>query len=333
MELKQSIFVYTEVEEGTLTKLSVELLGKARELAQSCSKAVVALVIGEHVREAAGQAIGYGADAAVVAEGPQFAVFDSILYARAVQQVIAAYTPSVFLLGATKDSRDIGGRVSAALQLGLVADVTGAEMKDGDDTVTWIRPAYTGKVFAAIRTKTRPQLATVGEGIFLHNASDPSRKGDIITAPLSLDGVTGKRRRTGFTAVAPEKMALSLENAEIIVGAGKGVGDKAGMEQVQAFAERIGAGFGVTKPLVDDGWISHDSQIGITGKKVAPKIYIALGISGALQHKLGIKDAKIIVAVNKDPDAPIFKFAHFGIVGDLFEAMPALEKRIKALQA
>lgn len=333
MELKNSIFVYMEQEKDALTKLSVQVLGKAREMADSCPHKVVALLIGKGVKTLAPKAIGYGADAVIVVDQDELDTFDSQVYAKIAAEAIKQYEPSVFLLGATNDSRDIGGRLSASLQLGLVADCIDATFEGADDTVMWIRPAYTGKLFVKIMTKTRPQLATASEDIFLHTIFDDKRRGDVIELTVDVGDIAKTQKVLSFEEVAAEKMTYSLEDAEIIVGAGRGVGDIDGMNAVQDFAASIGAGFGVTKPLVDAGWIDHEAQIGITGKKVAPKIYIALGISGALQHKLGIKDAEIIIAVNKDPDAPIFKFAHYGIVGDLFEAMPELAAKIAQLKA
>lgn len=160
-------------------------------------------------------------------------------------------------------------------------------------------------------TTTRPQLATISDKIFRGNGFDDSRSGEIITETVDLGGLKAVQKVTAFEALPADVAELSLEEAEIVVGAGRGVGDEEGMNKVKAFAEAIGAGFGVSKPLVDNGWALHDIQIGITGKKIAPKIYIALGVSGAIQHKLGVQDSDIIIAVNTDPDAPIFQFAHY----------------------
>ena len=207
MDIKQSVWVYIETEDGKVAQISQELLGKGRELADAKGKKLVALVL--------------------------------------------------------------------SADLGLVADCIDCRYEGDGDDITWIRPAFTGKLYVKILTTTRPQLATVSAKIFRGNKLDLSRSGEVLHEKVDLQG----------------QKAL-----------------------------------GVSKPLVDNGWATHDQQIGITGKKIAPKIYIALGISGAIQHKLGLAEAPMIIAVNKDPDAPIFEFAHYGIVGDLFEAIPALEK-------
>ena len=177
-----------------------------------------------------------------------------------------------------------------------------------------------------ILTTTRPQLATVSAKIFRGNKLDSSRSGEVIHEKVDLQGQKALQEVVSFEPLPVEEQELTIETADIVVGAGRGVGDEEGFEKVKEFAASIGAALGVSKPLVDNGWATHDQQIGITGKKIAPKIYIALGISGAIQHKLGLAEAPMIIAVNKDPEAPIFEFAHYGIVGDLFEAIPVLEK-------
>ncbi len=331
MELKQNVWVYVEVADGKVSPLSAELLGKGRELADARNNTLVGLVVGDE--KAAQDVISYGADAVVVVNNPELAAFDSVLYTKAVEEVAKKYKPSVILIGASNNGRDLGGRLSAAMNLGLVADCIDVRYEGDDDTLTWIRPAYTGKLFVKILTTTRPQLATISDKIFRGNGFDDSRSGEIITETVDLGGLKAVQKVTAFEALPADVAELSLEEAEIVVGAGRGVGDEEGMNKVKAFAEAIGAGFGVSKPLVDNGWALHDIQIGITGKKIAPKIYIALGVSGAIQHKLGVQDSDIIIAVNTDPDAPIFQFAHYGIVGDLFEVMPVLEEEIKKMKA
>jgi electron transfer flavoprotein alpha subunit len=332
MKLKQNVWVYIELVNGELSPLSIELLGKGRELADSRNTTLVGLIIGSGAESAAKNVIGYGADAVIIAENPELVSFDSILYTKAVADITAKYEPNVILIGASNNGRDLGGRLSSALNLGLVADCIDVNYEGNDDSLTWIRPAYTGKLFVKILTTTRPQLGTVSDKIFRGNAFDTTRKGEIIKETVDIGDLKPRQKVTHFEILTAEELELSLDTADIIVGAGRGVGDAAGMEKVKAFADAIGAGFGVSKPLVDNGWASHDLQIGITGKKIAPKIYIALGVSGAIQHKLGVQDAELIIAVNTDPDAPIFQFAHYGIVGDLFEVMPVLEEKIKNLK-
>lgn len=330
MEWKQNLFVYIEIVDGKAIPLSLELLGKGRELADSKGKKLLALLIGPGAAEAAKDVIGYGADAAIVVAETGTTEFHAGIYASIVQQVLAKYEASAMLIGASPNGRDLGGRLSAAMNLGLVADCIDARYEGDDDTITFIRPAYTGKLFVKILTTTRPQLATIGERIFKGNAFDAAREGEIITeTDVSLASTAVTQKVTGFETLPPLEENLTIENADLVVGAGRGVGDEEGLNKVKEFAKAIGAPLGVSKPLVDNGWMPREAQVGVTGKKIAPKIYIALGISGAIQHQLGLKEAELIIAVNTDPDAPIFKFANYGIVGDLFDAMPILEREFK----
>ena len=325
MDIKQSVWVYIEAEDGKVSRLSQELLGKGRELADSKAKKLVAFVPagGEEI---AREAVGYGADTAVVLDNAELADYESSLYTKAAADVIKKYEPNVLLIGASYNGRDLGGRLSAAMNLGLVADCINCAYEGDDDSITWIRPAFTGKVYVKILTTTRPQLATVSDKIFRGTEFDASRTGEIIHETAELQGAAAMQKLISFTPIPAEERELTVENADIVVGAGRGVGDEEGFAKVAAFAKSISAALGVSKPLVDNGWVTHDRQIGITGKKIAPKIYIALGISGAIQHKLGLAEAPMIIAVNTDPEAPIFEFAHYGIVGDLFAALPELEK-------
>jgi electron transfer flavoprotein alpha subunit len=218
------------------------------------------------------------------------------------------------------------------LNIGLVADCIDCSYATEDDAITWIRPAYTGKLFVKILTTSRPQLATISSKIFRGNAFDPARTGKVTMETLTLADLAASQKVVGFVPdeeVTEVSKDLAVENAAVVVGAGRGVATADGMKQVQAVAKAIGAGFGVSKPLVDEGWAPHDWQVGITGKQIAPDIYIALGISGSIQHQMGIKEAKLVIAVNTDPEAPIFKRANYGIVGDLFKALPMIQEEFK----
>ncbi|ERT61904.1 MULTISPECIES: electron transfer flavoprotein subunit alpha/FixB family protein [Megasphaera] len=332
MELKQNVWVYIELVNGTISPLSLELLGKGRELADSKKNGLVGWIMGEGAAAAAEQVIGYGADAVVVVDNPELASFESSLYTKAAEEVLNKYEPNVVLIGASHNGRDLGGRLSAAMNLGLVADCINCGYEGDDDSITWIRPAFTGKLFVKILTTTRPQLATISDKIFRGNVFDAGRTGEIIHETVSLNGAKPLQQVVGFEPLSAEEQELTITNAEIVVGAGRGVGSPEGLQKVADFAASIGAALGVSKPLVDSGWAPHEKQVGITGSKIAPKIYIALGISGAIQHKLGLQDAELIIAVNSDPDAPIFEFAHYGIVGDLFDALPVLEEEIKKIK-
>lgn len=329
MDWNKGIGVYLEQRENGLSPLSIELLGKARQLADNKGLPVIGFLLSADGAEAAKAAIAYGADGVALVEDAKLAAFDGALYTKALAQAVEQLQPGALLIGGSPEGRELGGRLSAKLEVGLVADSIDVRYEGEDDTLTWIRPAYTGKLFVKIQTTTRPQLATISDKIFHGTPADPNRQGEVKKLTVDLGDASPLVKVAGFVPLAKVEGNLDLMTADIVVGAGRGVANKEGMEEVQAFAKRIGAGFGISKPLVDAGWAPHDWQVGITGKKIAPKVYIALGISGAIQHKLGIQDVECIVAVNKDPDAPIFQFAHYGLVGDLFDVMPELEKLLK----
>jgi len=333
METKNSVCVYLEVVAGKLSQVSQELLGKGRQLADSRQVPLLGLLLGGKVENIAQCAIGFGANKVVVAEDAALAEFNAALYTKAVAQLVEKYAPNVVLIGASKNGRDLGGRLSALLNLGLVADCTECSYAEADsDAITWIRPAFTGKLFVRILTTTRPQLATISNKIFRGNVFEAQRQGEVIRETVTLDNSVSTQRVVNFAPLSEVKQALSLESAEIVVGAGRGVEDPEGLKKVEAFAAEIGAALGVSKPVVDNGWAPYEMQVGVTGKKIAPKIYLALGISGAIQHQMGIKEAGTIIAVNSDPTAPIFQFAHYGIVGDLFAALPVLAAEIKKIR-
>lgn len=329
---ENNVWVYIEVFDGKPATVSLELLGKGRQLADDRQTRLIAVLVGKGVRGLAQKMIAYGADTVIVVDQAELTAYNAETYAVVMALLLKKYSPNVLLIGATHNGRDMGGRLSAKMELGLVADCTDCHYKEDTNTIEWVRPAYTGKLMVEIEVTTQPQLATIGEHIFCDNRYDVSRTGSIIEERLDLTDIMVQQRVIDFTVVPEEERELTLDNAAIIVGAGRGVKTQEGMYQVAAFAKSIGAAFGVSKPLVDNGWISHDFQIGVTGKKIHPKIYIALGISGAIQHALGIKDAELVIAVNTDPDANIFKLAHYGIVGDMFKTMPALEEALKALK-
>lgn len=332
MEGKNSVCVYLEVEAGKLSTLSQELLGKGRELADSRRVPLLGVLLGNNVENIAKCAIGFGADGVILAEAAALAEFNSALYAEATAQLLKKYEPNVLLIGASKNGRSLGGRLSALLNLGLVADCTDCSYADDSDVITWVRPAYTGKLFVKILTTTRPQLATISNKIFRGNVFDGNRQGEVVREDLDICLEPAGEKVVEFMPLAATKQELDLDTADLVVGAGRGVGSPEGLQKVADFAAGIGAALGVSKPVVDNGWAPYDLQVGVTGKKIGPKIYLALGISGAIQHQMGIKEAETIIAVNNDPTAPIFQIAHYGIVGDLFAALPVLTEEIKKIK-
>ncbi len=325
--MNKDIWVLVETFENKPKIVSFELLGKGREMADSRQEKLVAVVIGEDVEQIAKEAIFYGADKVLMVSGSVYENYSTDGYTYVMERLIKKYNPLVVLLGATPNGRDLGGRLSARLSIGLVADSIDCYFGEGSDEVQWIRPTYNGKLFSKIINKSRPQLATIDSNIFRGHQPDMNRTGDVIVESIVAPSNLIRTSLVNFTPLsAGNDETLDLDNAQIIVSAGRGIGSAENLALIRDFADSIGAAMGVSKPLVDAEWVSNQLQVGVTGKKVAPKIYIACGISGAMQHVFGMKDSELIIAINNDPNAPIFKIAHYGIVGDLFKVIPILKK-------
>ncbi|MBP2650543.1 MAG: electron transfer flavoprotein subunit alpha [Firmicutes bacterium] len=330
--MNKNIWVFMETFTNKSKTVSLELLGKGRELADSRQEKLVAVVIGQEVESAANEAILYGADQVLTVSGADYENYSTDGYTYAMEQLVKSYNPLVVLIGATPNGRDLGGRLSTRLNVGLVAEAIDCYFAADSDEVQWIRPAFSGKLFSKIINKSRPQLATIGSNIFRGNQPDKSRTGDVIAEKIVTPATLIRTVLLNFTSVfAGADKVLTLDNAEIVVSAGRGIGDAEKLALIKDFADSIGAAMGVSKPLVDAGWVPSELQVGVTGKKVAAKLYIACGISGALQHTLGMKDSELIIAINNNPEAPIFKIAHYGIVGDLFKVIPVLKEEFAKL--
>ena len=334
MESKtKDLWVFVETnEDGSAKNVGLELLTPGRDLADKQGGKLVAVVIGNQV-DAAVQAAGeHGADQVIVVEGPEYAHYSTDAYAHALCTLVEEYGPTSMLIGATNNGRDLGPRVSCRLKTGLTADCTGLDIDEESGNVAWTRPAFGGNLMATILCPDhRPQIGTVRPGVFKKSEAG-ANKAEVIRADIHMDP---KDIRTQVLELIQEMgdANVDLEGAEIIVSGGRGVGGPEGFAPVQALAEVLGATVGASRAAVDSGWISHAHQVGQTGKTVAPKLYIACGISGAIQHLAGMSGSDCIVAINKDPDAPIFDVADYGVVGNLFEVLPVLTEEIKKLRA
>ncbi len=317
------ILVFCETKDGKIRKPSLEALCEARKLADGAGLGLGALFVGA---ESAGaeDAAQYGADVIVKVEAPSLAAYSSDGYATAIVDAVKAKGATVLLAAATSCGRDVAPRVAARLGAGYASDVTGLAMEGGRLLAT--RPVYAGKAFATTRFETSVQVATTRPNVF---AVVPCAKaGAVETLPAPAGG---------FLAVVKEILTkgaghVDISEADVIVAGGRGMKDGANFKLLEELAEALGGVVGASRAAVDAGWgLPHSMQIGQTGKVVSPTLYIACGISGAIQHVAGMSGSKVIVAINKDPEAPIFKLATYGIVGDLFEVVPELTKAAKAL--
>jgi len=323
--MSNDVFVWLEQFQGQVLPSSWEALGAARTLADAMGGSVAACLFGQGVEGLAQEAIQYGADRVFLADDGTLADFRVEPYAALLAQLSHQHDPAVLLMAATNRGRELAPAVAVDLETGAIADVTAMEVQDG--VVVATRPIYAGKLLSRCRIpERRPQIITTRPRAFPRPEPDADRSGEVVAVEpvLAEDEILNKV--TGFTTAEGE---VNLTDASIIVSGGRGVGGPEGFQVIRELAEVLGGAVGASRAAVDAGWIPYAHQVGQTGKTVSPDLYIACGISGAIQHQAGMRTSKVIVAINKDPDAPIFKLAHYGIVGDLFQVVPALTKAFK----
>ncbi|WP_029688686.1 electron transfer flavoprotein subunit alpha/FixB family protein [Thermoanaerobacter sp. A7A] len=326
----KDIWVFAEQREQRLMNVSLEILGEARKLADKKGVKACAVLIGYGVKGLADELIKYGADVVYVIDNPLLKNYTTEGYAKVIADLVNELKPEAILYGATYIGRDLAPRIASRLHTGLTADCTGLDI-DENGLLLQIRPAFGGNLIATIICpERRPQMATVRPGVMKKAPKDGKRKGEIIEIQANIK--EGDIRTQIFDIIKEAKSKVNIEEADIIVSGGRGVGGAEGFKLIQQLADALGGVVGASRAAVDAGWISSDHQVGQTGKTVRPKLYIACGISGAIQHIAGMGNAKTIVAINKNPDAPIFKVADYGIVGDLFKVIPALIEEIKRIK-
>lgn len=332
MDGYRNIWVYVETYDGAARNVGLELLTPGRQMADTLGQALVAVIIGNNLADAAKAAAAYGADQVILLEGESYAFYNTEIYTDALYKLINKYKPDTVLVGATSTGRDLAPRIAGRLKTGLTADCTGVDMDADTGNVAWTRPTFGGNLMAVIECpNTRPQMGTVRPGVFKKGSPDDNRTAEIIRE--SLPALSDIRAKMIERIADVAEYAVNLEDAEIIVSGGRGLGKPENFALIKALAEALGGAVGASRAAVDAGWISHAHQVGQTGKTVAPKMYIACGISGAIQHLAGMSSSDTIVAINKDPDAPIFGVADFGIVGNLFDVVPALTESVKRIKA
>jgi electron transfer flavoprotein alpha subunit len=312
------VWVWIENNNSDIATISKEMLGAARIVANELSQDLTAIVFGQDVSSVADAAFDLGADAVIGCDDDTFTNFRVEAAGTLLVNLAKEHNPSVIIAGASTRGRDLTAWVAAGLDAGLVADGIGVDV-DGD-IVKVTRPVYAGKLMSTVFVKEGTQVISLRSRAFPQAASTGnSGSADWVDAAVAEDDIATKV--VGF---AGKEGTISLTDANIIVSGGRGVGGPEGFEPVQALATTLGAAMGASRAAVDAGWIPYDHQVGQTGKTVSPDLYIAAGISGAIQHQAGMRTSKIIVAINKDAEAPIFKLAQFGIVGDLFKVLPAI---------
>jgi len=316
------IITFAETREVKLRRASLEAVSEARRLASALGASVESVLVGSGVEGLAAELGRHGADKVHVFDDPALASYATEAYARALAQVIQKVKPTAVLVPFTAMGKDLAPRVAARVGAGLASDVSGLSVKAG--RLEARRAMYSGKAVATVCWEGEPQMATLRPNVFPLAQPDASRSASV--AKASVD-VTARARVTAVHASGAGKVELS--EAQVIVSGGRGLKGPENFHLVQSLAEAFGAAVGASRAVVDAGWVDHQLQVGQTGKTVSPTLYVACGISGAIQHLAGMSSSKCIVAINKDPDAPIFKIANYGILGDVFEVLPRLTDAAK----
>ena len=332
-----NVWVFVEQEGGKIADVSLELVSKGAELAARLNVKLEAVLLGNNVAQCCDTLFSYGCHKVILAEDPRLEPFTVLPYAKVIMDLIREKRPNILLFGATMKGRELAPRVASEKLAGLTADCTDLKIDDFDDKVNkkfyanklmQIRPAFGGNIIATIvNTWDDPQMVTVREGVMKMDTPDPSRKGEVERFKVAL---TAQETVVKVIERVRQEKSVNLKAAQIIVAGGYGVGSKENFKLIHQLADVLGGQVGASRAAVDAGWSDHDHQIGQTGVTVRPKLYIACGISGSVQHRAGMTESKKIIAVNTDPAAPIFSVAHYGIIGDLNSVIPMMIKAYKA---
>jgi len=322
----KGVWVFAEQREGILSRASLELLGKAQSLARDLGQEVSAVLLGHQVSGLAKTLFEYGANHVYLAQHEALADYRTVAYAKVIGELIAQYRPNILLMGATHIGRDLAPRISRRVGVGLTADCTELSIDPDEKILLQTRPAFGGNLMATIANRySRPQMATVRPGV-MEAVQTTGHNGDIISHKVSLsEKEIGTKILERFRE---KKKGVSLADARVIVAGGRGVGSEAGMKLLFSLAEAMGGEVAGTRIIVEAGWLPVERQVGQTGQTVRPEIYIACGISGAIQHRAGMLGSRYVIAINKDPGAPIFQVADWGIVGDLHQVVPELTRAV-----
>ena len=313
----KGLMVFAEQHDGRIHPVSYELLGKGTEIAGKLGIEVSSVLLGSEMGDEVNELFYYGAEKVYYFDHPTLREFDLLNYKHNLVRLVNEVKPETVLVGATHLGRSLGPRVACALGTGLTADCTALEVGDEGNLVQ-IRPAFSGNIFAHIRTTTRPQMATVRYKVMQKLDRDTSRTGEVVRKDVDIvDSV--------LKIVSKESAgAVNIAEADVVVCGGRGLKSAADFALMEELAAALGGVVGCSRPIVDDGWISKEHQVGFSGNTVKPKLYVAVGVSGSPQHLAGMRDSDVILAINVDPSAPIFKVADYGIVGDLYEVVPKL---------
>ncbi|MDY6965644.1 MAG: electron transfer flavoprotein subunit alpha/FixB family protein [Halobacteriota archaeon] len=323
------VLVFCEVA-GEITPITLELLGIGRKLAYELGEELIAAVLGNNLSEIADEMIHYGADKAYVIDDPLLERYDGNCYAKVLERLSEQVKPDIILMGQTSIGRDLAPRLSFRLKTRLTTDCIDLSIDTESKLLLQTKPVYGGNAIAVYRSEVKPQIVTVRSRTMSPLAFDETRNGEVITFDAGIDdSLIGTKV---LEKVKEDQAGIKLEDADIVVSGGRGIGGPEGFEQIEKLAKLLGGAIGASRPPCDLGWVPSTNQVGLTGKIVIPNLYIAVGISGASQHLAGMSESKKIVAINKDPGANIFKVAHYGVVGDYNEVLPAFLKKLEEIR-
>jgi len=325
--MSNDVLVIAEIRDGAPKKISFEMLGEGKRIAEQLGGSIQAVAVGHGIGDAASSLAHHGAEKVFVADDSTMENYTAEGYTNVLVKLIEQTQPALVLLGATTTGKDLAPRLAARLGVGLASDCTALTVQDGELLLT--RPIYAGKAIATVKEAVRPHMATIRPNIFAAPEADTSREADTESIPTD----PGDIRAKVVEMIKEAGDRIELTEADIIVSGGRGLKAPENFALIEELAGALGAAVGASRAAVDAGWKDHSYQVGQTGKVVTPTLYIACGISGAIQHLAGMKTSKYIVAVNKDPEAPIFKVADYGIVGDLFKVVPVLTEELKKMMA
>ncbi|MCG8482503.1 MAG: electron transfer flavoprotein subunit alpha/FixB family protein [Clostridia bacterium] len=327
----ENVWIFAEQHQGIIDNVTLELLGKGREIADKLGTDLIAILTGDNIKNLTQNLIMYGADRVIYIKHPKLKIYLEESFTSAIAQVCLKEKPGIFLIGATDIGRDLAPRLAARMNAGLTADCTQLNIDVDNGLLVQTRPAYGGEVMATIITpETRPQMATVRRGVMKKNYGKYNASG---TIDIFIPDLDYKSSNTSIMNYQYERNTASdMTTQRCIVAGGSGLGGTEGFDILRSLAEAIGGIVGASRMAVERGWIDQIYQIGQTGQSVAPDIYIACGISGSVQHMEGIKNAKNIIAINSNPNAPIFDMADYGIVGDVFDVIPKLTQSLKLVR-
>ncbi|RJR22763.1 MAG: electron transfer flavoprotein subunit alpha/FixB family protein [Desulfobacteraceae bacterium] len=324
--MAQGVWAVAEQRDGVFRKISYEIVSEGRRLADKLGQKLTAVVLGASVKDKAAELGQYGADRVLVADDPRLGQYTTDAYVEVLGQLVKADQPAVLIMGASVQGKDLSARLSGRLGVGMAQDCTSFSVEEGG--LVAIRPIYAGKAYAKVTFENSyPQMATARPNVMSISAPDTGRSCEVVSASFTLDDAAIKTKIVDSIKDASGK--IDLTEADKIVSGGRGMKGPENFKVLEELAAVIGASVGASRSAVDAGWRPHSDQVGQTGKVVSPTLYVACGISGAIQHLAGMSTSKVIVAINKDAEAPIFQKADYGVVGDLFEVVPALTEAVK----